>query len=265
LEQTGRLEEAEPLRRRALAINEKVLGPDHRNVAEFLKDLALLLQSNGRLAEAEPLVRRMIKINESANPNDSSVADDLLILATLLRDLKRKDEAAPLVTGSHADVRGYAVHDDRLVVVVGPCSIHEVKGALEYAERLSAVRKELADRMAAQAGSKTFGSLSLFVQFYSRWHSSFPVAPSSFYPQPKVTSAVIRLDHRSPPLSNPTPFFHLVRTAFQKRRKQLASTLPFPKERIKQTLAALGIREDARPETLSLENWMGLFEKILTQ
>jgi 3-deoxy-7-phosphoheptulonate synthase len=38
-------------------------------------------------------------------------------------------------------------HDPRLLVVVGPCSIHDVKGALEYAERLSAVRKELADRM----------------------------------------------------------------------------------------------------------------------
>lgn len=38
-------------------------------------------------------------------------------------------------------------NDPRLLVVVGPCSIHDVKGALEYAERLSAIRKELSDRM----------------------------------------------------------------------------------------------------------------------
>ncbi len=55
LQATNRLAEAEPLMRRALAIDEKSFGPEHPNVAIRLNNLALLLQDTNRLAEAEPL------------------------------------------------------------------------------------------------------------------------------------------------------------------------------------------------------------------
>ncbi len=55
LQATNRLAEAEPLMRRALAIDETSFGPDHPNVANGLNNLALLLQATNRLAEAEPL------------------------------------------------------------------------------------------------------------------------------------------------------------------------------------------------------------------
>ena len=53
---------AEPLKRRALTIDEKSLGTDHPNVATCLNNLAQLLQATDRLAEAEPLMRRMLEI-----------------------------------------------------------------------------------------------------------------------------------------------------------------------------------------------------------
>ena len=56
---TNRLSEAEPLYRRALAIDEKSYGPDHPDVARDLNNLALLLQDTNRLNEAEPLFRRL--------------------------------------------------------------------------------------------------------------------------------------------------------------------------------------------------------------
>ena len=56
LQATNRLAEAEPLMRRALAIDEKSYGPDHPNVAIRLNNLAQLLQDTNRLAEAEPLI-----------------------------------------------------------------------------------------------------------------------------------------------------------------------------------------------------------------
>ena len=120
------------------------------------------------------------------------------------------------------------------------------------------VQKEVADRMAAPAGSKTFGSLSLFVQFYSQFHSSFIVPSTCFYPQPKIDSTVIRLDHRTPPQVNPEFFFSLVHKAFQQRRKMLTSTLGFDKEQIRALLTSLEIRPDARPEILPLEKWVSL-------
>jgi tetratricopeptide (TPR) repeat protein len=54
--------QAEPLYRRALAIDEKSYGPDHPDVATDLNNLAGLLRATNRLAEAEPLYRRAIGI-----------------------------------------------------------------------------------------------------------------------------------------------------------------------------------------------------------
>ncbi len=62
LKATHRLAEAEPLVRRALAIDEHSFGPDHPNVATDLNNLALLLQDTHRLAEAEPLMQRALGI-----------------------------------------------------------------------------------------------------------------------------------------------------------------------------------------------------------
>ena len=64
LSQTNRLSEAEPLYRRALAIDEKSYGPDHPTVATRLNNLAFLLQDTNRLSEAEPLFRRALAIAE---------------------------------------------------------------------------------------------------------------------------------------------------------------------------------------------------------
>ena len=72
---------AEPLFRRALAINEKALGPDHPAVATDLNNLALLLQNKGDYAGAEPLFRRALAIREKAlGPNHPDVAIDLNFL-----------------------------------------------------------------------------------------------------------------------------------------------------------------------------------------
>ena len=97
LQATNRLAEAEPLIRRALAIDEKSFGPDHPNVAIGLNNLALLLQATNRLAEAEPLMRRALAIDEkSFGPDHPDVAIDLNNLAMLLQDTNRLAEAEPL-------------------------------------------------------------------------------------------------------------------------------------------------------------------------
>jgi len=57
---------AEPLLRRALAIDEKALGPDHPDVAVDLNNLAKLFETKGDYAAAEPLMRRALAIDEKA-------------------------------------------------------------------------------------------------------------------------------------------------------------------------------------------------------
>lgn len=124
------------------------------------------------------------------------------------------------------------------------------------------VQKEVADRMSAAPHTKDFGSLSLFVQFYSQLHSSFTVSASCFYPRPQVDSTVIRLDSKILPPIDPAAFFSLVHKAFQQRRKMLTSSLALPKEAIRQALAAIGARPDARPEALSLDQWIAFAQEL---
>jgi tetratricopeptide (TPR) repeat protein len=89
--------EAEPLMRRALAIGERSLGPDHPRVATHLNNLAQLLRATNRLGEAEPLMRRALAIAErSPGPDHASVATHLNNLARLLADTNRLGEAEPL-------------------------------------------------------------------------------------------------------------------------------------------------------------------------
>ncbi len=94
----ARFDEAEPMYRRALAIDEQYFGKDHPNVAIDLNNLAQLLQDTNRLAEAEPLMRRALEIHEQFFGKDHpSVAIDLNNLATLLQDTNRLAEAEPLM------------------------------------------------------------------------------------------------------------------------------------------------------------------------
>jgi tetratricopeptide (TPR) repeat protein len=89
--------EAEPLYRRALAIDEKNYGPDHPAVAIRLSNLALLLGDTNRLSEAESLYRRALAIDENSyGPNHPTVAMKLNNLAELLRNTNRLSEAEPL-------------------------------------------------------------------------------------------------------------------------------------------------------------------------
>jgi tetratricopeptide (TPR) repeat protein len=89
---------AEPLMRRALALDEQCFGPDHPDVARDLNNLALLLQNTNRLAEAEPLMRRAAALWETGlGPDHPSVATALNNLAQLLQATNRLAEAEPLM------------------------------------------------------------------------------------------------------------------------------------------------------------------------
>jgi tetratricopeptide (TPR) repeat protein len=80
----GRYAEAEPLFIRALAIEERALGPNHPQISSSLNNLALLYDTQSRYAEAEPLFRRALAIQEKAlGPNHLQVGSSLNNLALL--------------------------------------------------------------------------------------------------------------------------------------------------------------------------------------
>ncbi|HWM95278.1 MAG TPA: tetratricopeptide repeat protein [Thermoanaerobaculia bacterium] len=90
--------EAEPLMRRALAIDEESFGSEHPNVARDLNNLSQLLQDTNRISEAEPLMRRALDIDEASfGSQHPEVAIHLNNLATLLQATNRLSEAEPLM------------------------------------------------------------------------------------------------------------------------------------------------------------------------
>jgi 16S rRNA (adenine1518-N6/adenine1519-N6)-dimethyltransferase len=128
------------------------------------------------------------------------------------------------------------------------------------------VQKEVAGRMSASHGSKEFSSLALFLQYHAKIAASFPVAASCFYPKPNIDSTVLHLALRPAPLENSAPFFNLVRRGFRQRRKMLRATLRslIAPELLQKALRGADAPSDARPEALSLEQWLA-FYKILSE
>jgi 16S rRNA (adenine1518-N6/adenine1519-N6)-dimethyltransferase len=123
------------------------------------------------------------------------------------------------------------------------------------------LQKEVVDRLAAAPDSKDYGRLSVIAQYFCDVLPLIEIPPESFYPAPKVNSAFVRLTPR--PNRPPLPFelFEtVVREAFHCRRKTLANNLKSFAS--KETLTSWGFNPSARAETLSVEEFVRLAEKI---
>ena len=127
------------------------------------------------------------------------------------------------------------------------------------------LQKEVADRVAAPPGSKTYGALSVLTQAAAAVRLAFAVPPGAFNPPPRVDSAVLHLrPHREPPVPLPDPrrFAAVVRAAFGQRRKSLANALAaglaLPVEVARERSQAAGIDSGRRAETLSLAEFARL-------
>ena len=123
------------------------------------------------------------------------------------------------------------------------------------------VQLEVADRLAAEPGSKTYGALTVFTRAAFKCAKLFAVSPGSFHPPPDVTSAVIRLEPERPRRAQETDMFRaLVKGAFGTRRKTLRNAWRGVADLdvIAAASAAAGISLDARGETLSVDQFAAM-------
>lgn len=127
------------------------------------------------------------------------------------------------------------------------------------------LQKEVADRVSAKPGSDPYGYLSLYVEAYASARQLMTLDPKSFFPPPKVRSAVVVLDPRDPGLASPREeLLELISASFRMRRKKLVNNLTGWRERTReQVLDAMqraGIDLDARAETLGLRDFDRLYQ-----
>lgn len=132
------------------------------------------------------------------------------------------------------------------------------------------VQKEVAERMAAQPGGKTYGALSVAVQYYTVPEIALYVPPRSFMPPPEVDFVVVNCKVRQTPaveLIDEKMFFRVVKAAFGQRRKTLNNALKsmgVDKNIIADVLDKAGIEATRRGETLTMEEF-GAIANILVQ
>ena len=127
------------------------------------------------------------------------------------------------------------------------------------------VQKEYADRMVAPSKTSHYSHLSLLVSFFCQAKLFFTINPSCFFPKPKVKSAIVHCKLNPSALNNDIDaFFFLTRSAFQQKRKMLRSSLKSlaPSEFIEQALQSMHLPITARPEELSLQEFISLFKQI---
>ncbi len=136
------------------------------------------------------------------------------------------------------------------------------------------VQKEVAERMIANPenlspndSAKIYGALSVAVQYFTEPRIIFDVPPSSFMPQPEVTSSVIVCDVRSePPVEvDEKMFFRVVRGAFGQRRKTLINSLlgaGFDRQQLIAAFDKSGIDPKRRAENLTLQEFAALSESL---
>lgn len=113
------------------------------------------------------------------------------------------------------------------------------------------LQKEVVDRLCASPNTPAYGRLSIMAQRYCSASALFTVPPSAFTPQPKVTSAIVRLlPHSKPPFAlNEQYFAPVVKAAFGQRRKTLKNALS--SICTSEHIEAAGIKPSVRAETLS--------------
>ena len=128
------------------------------------------------------------------------------------------------------------------------------------------VQKEVAQRIAAKPGTPDYSAFTVFCQYYAEPELLFDVPASCFIPQPKVTSAVLKLTMRKEPvceIKSETMFFKVVRAAFAQRRKTLLNALSsglsqFDKPALAAVIEDCGFAPTVRGETLDIPGFAAI-------
>ncbi|HEX6178684.1 MAG TPA: 16S rRNA (adenine(1518)-N(6)/adenine(1519)-N(6))-dimethyltransferase RsmA [Thermoanaerobaculia bacterium] len=120
------------------------------------------------------------------------------------------------------------------------------------------LQKEVADRLVAAPNSEPYGFLTLYRQVYATAKIIIKLGPASFYPRPKVDSAVVVLDPKPRDYqSDPQSLIELISTSFRMRRKKLVNNLigwrDLDREKATAALVAAGLDPNTRAEALDLQ------------
>ena len=125
-------------------------------------------------------------------------------------------------------------------------------------------QKEVAERITAAPGSKTYGRLGILAQWRCQCQTVMTLPPEAFSPPPKIHSAVVHLKRREEPLfpANPKVLNRVVAQAFNQRRKMLRSALKNFVPDMEDHIVAAGLKPTDRAEQVDIEGFCALARQI---
>jgi 16S rRNA (adenine1518-N6/adenine1519-N6)-dimethyltransferase len=152
--------------------------------------------------------------------------------------------------------------------VAVPVLLHMLATFDSWNRGLVMVQAEVADRLAAKPGSKTYGVPSIKVAWYAAAARVGTVSPTVFWPVPNVESGLVAIERREPPKTSATrdQVFAVIDGAFGQRRKMLRSALAGlagSPAAASAAVAAAGLDPKARGETLDVTDFARIAEQIL--
>lgn len=142
--------------------------------------------------------------------------------------------------------------------ITSPILHHLFEFAAVIDEMHLVIQTEVAERLAAEPGTRDYGYLSVVTQFYTRPEFVFEIPREAFEPPPKVTSALVTLrlpgERAKLELEDEQGFLDFVKLCFSQKRKTLGNNLRSiaKPEKLRGFLASLGLRPDARAEQLTV-------------
>lgn len=153
--------------------------------------------------------------------------------------------------------------------ITTPIIMKLLEDKLEIESITVMVQKEVAKRLTAKPGDKLSGAITYSVNYYCEPEEVVTVPNSSFIPEPEVESEVIKLKLRKEPpvqIKNEEIFFKLIKASFMQRRKTLINGITnsgiMKKEEFKELLKKVGLNENVRGESLSLQDFANLANEI---
>ena len=154
-----------------------------------------------------------------------------------------------------------------------PIIMKLLENRLDIDEIIVMVQKEVAERLTAKTGTRLAGAITYAVEYYSDATSIIKVPKESFVPSPKVESEVIKLKVRKGKkiqVKDEKLLFNIISKSFMQRRKTLSNVLinnniMHSKEDVKNMWIELGIDENVRGESLTLEQFGKITDYIAMQ
>ena len=134
-----------------------------------------------------------------------------------------------------------------------------IQEKIDVSKMVVMVQNEVALRFSASPGSKSYNSLTVFLNYYFNVKKAFPVSKNVFYPKPNVDSAVVVFEKKQKKImvNNEEVFFRLIKDAFKFKRKTLKNNLKnYDYNLITKALEQCGKNLNCRAENLSLDDFI---------